>query len=352
MELNVYTPGFEYLGCIDTFTSFRFRRQCFDAGEIELHCQANENNLYLAQEDYFILRDGYDEIGVIEGRKIGDGDDGAMIAATGRLGNCILERAIIDKTYNINGKIEEAMRKLISEQLPKVYANIELGALNGFTETVSAQISYKSLLAALIALSKCSNIFFRLRPDVAGKKLIFETYKGKDRTISQAENPRVVFSDLDETLSSPTYEKNKKNYKNYAIVAGEGEGDARTVITVNRIKAGEDRRELFVDAKDLQKGDLTQDEYIAQLTQRGNEKLDEAVIVENFETSIETSGNYKYREDWDVGDEITCHKSEWNIIADTRITEAEEVYEQDTGENGTVTPVFGSPLPEKFNIGG
>ena len=43
------------------------------------------------------------------------------------------------------------------------------------------------------------------------------------------------------------------NYKNYAVVAGSGEGDQRQKVIVDN-SGGEKLKRLYVDARDLQKG--------------------------------------------------------------------------------------------------
>ena len=109
---------------------------------------------------------------------------------------------------------------------------------------------------------------------------------------------------------------------------------------------------LFVDAKDLRQKELTDAQYKAQLAQRGNEKLDDAAEVQNFESSVTRESGYVYRKDWELGDIVTCHKSRWGILIDERVTEVEEVFETETGAAGEITPTFGSPYPEKLSIGG
>lgn len=351
MDLNIFTPDFEFLGTIDTFESLRWRRQVFGTGEMEFHCEANAQNIMLTQEELFVHREGYDELGIIEGRSIAEAEEkGEMIAATGQLCNSILARAVLDRRYNINGPVEVAMRQMVADQMPRVYNRIVLGDLRGFDETITAQVSDRNLWDILAALSRATGILFRLRPDIGAGHFVFETYKGVDRTVGQTENPRVVFSDLDETLESPTYERNIKKHKNFAFIAGEGEGDARVRTTVDRTGNGAARREIFVDAKSVRKGDSTATQYLAELQEFGGEKLDAAGIVENFESQAKSENAYRYREEWELGDLVTAHKDRWGIIIDERITEVEEIYDESTGEAGQILPVFGSPLPEQFKI--
>ena len=131
-------------------------------------------------------------------------------------------------------------------------------------------------------------------------------------------------------------------------MAGAGEGDARTVVIVD-LSAGEEVRELYVDAKDIQLEDgVTDEEYKALLYQRGLEKLAECPRVESFEGDGEDVENFAYMVDWDLGDIVTVQYTHLGITMHERVTEIEEVYEKGAA---TYTPTFGSALPEKLNLG-
>lgn len=78
------------------------------------------------------------------------------------------------------------------------------------------------------------------------------------------------------------------DWRNYAYVLGEGEGSTRRQVIVDQ-RGGQERRELYVDARDLQQTvdgtTYTNAQYDAMLAQRGREKLAETRIVEYAEAS-------------------------------------------------------------------
>lgn len=133
---------------------------------------------------------------------------------------------------------------------------------------------------------------------------------------------------------------------NITVVCGAGEGLDRTIVEVDRT-SGEDRRELLVDARDLSQGEQTEDEYKAILTQRGHDKLDEHNRIQSFEAGIKSSSQFRYTEDWNLGDIVTGRQTEWGVSMDQRVTEVEEIYENDTM---TVVPTLGTPAPETYNL--
>jgi hypothetical protein len=347
MDLYLYSPAIEQQGVIDSYSSLRWRRKFFEPGEFELHVPATDENLSLLAENNIIHRLDRKEAGLIEGAAISSTDDGDEITATGRFLSSKFDDRIIMPTINFSGEVEVAMRKIVSDNAITVRSInlLSLGTLNGFTPTVSFQATYKNVLAVLEALAKSSNIGFRMRLDVPNKALIFETYIGTDKSVTQTANPYVLFSDEFRNITDPAYTLNSQSYKNYAIVGGEGEGDARIIVEVDQTN-GAPRRELWVDAKDLQQGDLTLTDYKAELNQRGLEKLAEAAKTESFEAAAVDTENFEYLTDWDLGDIVSFEK--WGILLNQRVTEVEEVYEKGIE---TITPTCGTPLPETLDLG-
>ena len=67
-------------------------------------------------------------------------------------------------------------------------------------------------------------------------------------------------------------------FGNYAIVAGQGEGVNREIITVGSNATGLDRHVIFVDARDLESSN--------DLPARGESKLNEHRRVLSFQSEI------------------------------------------------------------------
>lgn len=402
MDLYIYSPT-ELLGVVDSATSVRWRRKYFEPGEVEIHLPATTENLALCAIGHVIRRIGYDEAAVIEGQEV-DNDD---LTLTGRMLSSVLDHSIISKTYNFSGTYEAAMLALIAEAA-RASPQVKPGTAQGFTDPLSAQVTWKNLLTVEEKLSLASTIGFRMQFEPGA--WTFQTYKGTDRSVGQSVNPLVFFSDEFGNLSSPKYTRDVTALKNFAYVAGEGEGTDRTVVTVDQTDGGE-RRELYVNASDASStaeaeddftGDgttaaftlsrtpdsissvtiggtatsdytlngktvtftaapvsgaavaisydyaLTTAEYLAVLRQRGIEALAECPESESFEATGEDVENFQYRKDWDLGDIVTVQYTRLGITMNERVTEVEEVYENGTE---TVTPTFGTPLPETLDLG-
>jgi len=350
MDLYILDPDINQLGIIDGYSSLRWRRRFFEPGEFELHCKASAENLALLREGNIIHRLDRQEAAIIEGVTVEGTDNGDEITATGRMGSSMLDRRIITPTINFSGTVEDAMRKIVSDNAiaPRPLPHLVLGDAAGLTPTCTFQATGKGVLAVCSALAKAAPLGFRCRLDVPGKRWIFEVYDGVDRTVTQTARPYVLFSDEFHNITGPEYIINTTGYSNYAYVAGQGAGGDRIVVEVDQT-GGASRRELWVDARDLQQDtehSETLDAYKARLQQRGLEKLAEAARSESFAATAVDTANFAYLADWDLGDIVSFEK--WGIRLDQRITEVEEV---DEGGVMTITPVCGNPLPETLDLG-
>ena len=412
MDLYIYNPAIELQGVIDAFTSFRWRRRFFEPGEFELHCSATPEILSLLTEENIIHRLDRREAGIIEGIKIHSPDNGTgdEIVATGRMGSSMLDRRIITPTVNFSGTVEDAMRKIVSDNAitARPLPHLVLGTAAHLEPTASFQAAYKTALTVCEALGRAAPLGFRVRLDIPQKRWIFEVYGGTDHSVTQERNPLVLFSDEFQNIKGAAYSLNNTGYANYAIVGGENNGDGRVILYVDRTH-GEPSRELWVDANDLkstadaeddftgngsakaftlshlpssvssvsvggtptsdytQSGraitfaaapasgaaiavsyaySLTPEEYSDLLTQRGIEKLTDAAKPESFSADAVSTENFQYLTDWDLGDIVSFEK--WGVLLNQRITEVEEIYENGVA---TVTPVCGNPLPDTLNLG-
>ena len=341
--LSFYSPELVLRFDLGKYKSLRWRPMYDKPGEFELH--TSTHLFQMVERGQLILRaDRPKETVRVEGVKI----EGGALIITGRFLSCALADAGIRTQHRFDCHIEEAMRTLIQEEYNRVPRTLpmKLGTAGGFPATIQCQVSLKNLLTVLQAMAKAGGLGFRVYAAPEEQTLYFEVYEGVDRTEGQEDNTRVTFSDVYFNIDKPHYTENEANYKNYAIVCGAGEGMNRTIVEVDRTN-GEDRRELLVDARDLSQGEQTDAQYAAVLTQRGNDKLDEHNRIQSFEAGIKSSSQFRYTVDWNLGDIVTGKQTEWGVAMDQRVTEVEEVYENDAI---TVTPTLGTPAPETYNL--
>lgn len=305
---------------IDTYSSFRWTRKFFEPGEFELHVPntyANQNALY---PQSMIWRADDDEPGIVETIDM----QGQEIAVTGRLYTKVLEQNVIPG-FLFSGHSDDAMAATLS-----AVGMAPVTQLPGMTDSVSIQARWHTPLDLCQSIARADNLGFQLTKPRYGSS-VFRVYPGQSRNY--------VFSDEYDNLYEPHYTGSQKNYFTCAVVAGEGDGDDRKYVVVGT------GPQIYVDARDLQKGSQTDAQYEAQLRQRGYDKLAELQPVDSFEFSVNPKG---YKTEWDLGDLVKVQYTPWNRAGEYRITAVDEIYENSVT---TIVPTFGTPLPEKLTIG-
>ena len=164
--------------------------------------------------------------------------------------------------------------------------------------------------------------------------MTFNVTQGVDRSIGQDVNDIVVLStDMEDILTS-AYEVSIQDEKTIAFVQGEDSGSSRKSATAgDETKVGFDRKEMYVDARDLQSDStsgvsMTDSEYTKAMKQRGLEKLSDFIKTESFESSLRVfSGTqYKFGVDYFVGDTVTMQDARLGVQVDAVVSEAEEDY--------------------------
>lgn len=346
MELRIYNAEMQFLGLIENQTSVLWNRKYFEPGNFEVYCPVTPNNQNLLQRGHLVWIRGAAEAGVIEWLIIEQDDLRNQITAKGRFLSSYMSRRLIRPTYNIqNGLVETAMREILSNAAPLPL--VQLGEVKGYTERVSFQATYKNLMDYESKLARYANIGYRFRPNFSDKTITFELYKGLDRTFEQFERSRVVFSESYSNLLSAKYTLNDQLLKTVCYVGGQGEGSARTIaIAGDDSLTGLERREVFLNASDIQKDSLTDAQYIAALKQRGNNELQADALAESVECVTDANSNFVYGRDYDLGDIVAIRKEEWDLLINLRITELTEIYEYGAMK---VSPVFGNPLPSAID---
>lgn len=338
MRLTVLDKNFDTIGVIPLFRTLIWTRRYEKPGEFGLY--ASKDYFELLNQGRYLYRNDADELGVIDWVNYVQDTNGSREAyAKGNFAEYLLYDKVIYPTAILNGNVENGMRELVNtyainpEDPERKIQHLRLGELSGIDETIKIQITGDNLSEKLYGIGNSMELSHRIRYDFLTNDLAFEVWKGKDRRDIQTENSWAVFSNAFYNIRNVVYNRCGASYKNYAYVAGAGEGAARIVVEVDmRMYPEEERKEIYVDARDLQQQDgngnpIPLDTYKAQLVQRGREKLAEYRIVETVESGIDPFANLVYKKDFDLGDYCTYINTEINVETDKRITEVMETYE-------------------------
>ena len=196
---------------------------------------------------------------------------------------------------------------------------------------VNTQTSYRNLMDAVTDLCDAADV---------GIKTVFDPTTGIFSIVPYwGADSNAVFSKEYENIIDQVFTQSVADYASFALVGGEGEGAGRIIVPVGG-GSGEDRYEIFVDAKDLRAEDFPNN-YTDTLIFRGQQKLAELAMVEAFDATVNQYGNLSYKVDFDIGSKIQAVSKRWGVSLSARITEAEESYDR---EGMSLAVTFGKPL--------
>lgn len=344
MNIYVLDKQLNIVTIIDSYSSIIWTNRYYECGDFELYLAATQSLIYNLREDYMLIREGHEENAmIIETIQITTNvEDGNYLIVSGRCLKSIFYRRIIWEQTQVSGTIESCISTLINkniidpDNLDRKIENVELGVLIKTNTTMTAQYTGDNLGETITAICKTYGLGWDVALDLENKKIVFGLYSGVDRSYNQEKNSWVVFSDEYNNLLSTEYAYSKENYANVTKVAGEGEGLARKNTTVGDAK-GIDRYEIFTDARDLStnEGEITDEEYYSQLTEKGNEKLAEAVETENFFGEV-IDYQFIYGQDYSLGDVVEV-VNEYKMAAVSRVT---EVIESEDESGIYIIPTF------------
>lgn len=335
---------------VDTFQSVIWNIQFFGVSDFELQVAGTAKNIAALQVDKLLVRDidmgdnEYHNVMMIESRELSyDIDYGWILTCRGSGIKKIVGRRIIWNQTNLNGSVEKGIRNIINNNIinPKTTSrkitNFVLDTLNGYTDTFDVQLLGENIADWLENVGQLYGIGWDVY--IKNNKYVFSLKKGTDRTFNQNSVTPVIFSPEYDNLLSSTYTYEKNDYRNAALIGGEGNGTNQRTATIGTA-TGLDRYETYIDGGSVSSNGeiITEATYYKMLQDYGKEKLSNiSTYVEKFEGEVIANGMYTLNEDYFLGDLVQI-VNENGISAVSRIIEI--IYSEDA--NGiSLIPTFG-----------
>ena len=340
-SLFFFNKELNLLGVVDYFTSLRWRRKYFEAGEFEIVLPVNDYMMQFIDTDVIVMRNNYTEAGIIETIEFSDNGTNEEVTISGRFLTSLLARRIVKSKINFSGNTIEGMNTIVNAMTP-LTTQWETETVTMSSPHIDFQVTYKNVYDYLCKLSEYSNIGIRIVPNIDSKVYMFEVWKGLDRTSGQTENEEYSFSDDNYNIEQGKLVKSEKTKANYILVGGTGEEDNRVLVTVDTGKTGFDLYEVFSDQKSLSNKDLSDSVYRAKLKSIGDGKVSDGT----FQLEVTALVQQDYKVKWDLGDVVNIKKEKWGVYTTYRIIEVEEIIED--GKK-TIYPTFGNPLSSAWD---
>lgn len=335
MDVLILDKLFRTVDVVDTYESLIWTDRYSACGDFEIYTTCDRHAIDIFKEDYYLWSSESEHMMIIGPRKIeSDVESGNHYTVTGESLESILKRRIVWKQTSLDGNIQSQVKKLLNENI--INPSDTKRKISNFifeesddprfsSITVSSQFTGDVLYDAVKKVCDSANVGFKVTLNDQNQ-FVFKLYIGVDRSYDQIKNPYVVFSPNFENIVNSNYFSSSENLRNVALVAGEGEGTARKTVTIDDTSAsGLDRRELFVDARDISSstesgGTMTDSQYNYLLRGRGYENLAEYKAISTFDGEVEATQLYVYGRDFFMGD-ITQLENEYGMESKVRVVE-------------------------------
>lgn len=325
MVCNIYNQSLEKIAALTEFESLMWEEGYISAGAFQVVARKSDVTASAFKAGNFV---GVPQLSstLMVIRSVEDKD--GQMWAIGSESKTILSNRVHEGTA-VCGVVEKSLKEIIASQRPFPIVAVE--PIKGLTEKRRMQSTYGDLFT--ISQNWCDAVGygFRMVHDRTNKKLMYSVYEGKSTGYKASENIG--------NIANIYRAESENGWKNVAYVAGAGDGADRIVVLCGDVNSeGLERREMYVDARDIQPDGMTDSEYREALTDRGFEKLAESARVE--ELDFEILGN-DYGRLFGLGDKITCVLRGIGVKLEVKVMTAKTVVE---GNQITTTITVGNPV--------
>lgn len=282
----------------------------------------------------------------VETHKTGSSRANAEVTATGRAieGIATQERLVIPAAladYDAQTAVvaETAIKHYVTGQAgsgaaaARQIANLNVVGTSGRGSGVTVQARYQPVQDILLQIGLLSGMGWGTSLNRATGKVDFDVIVGTDRQAS-------VFFDFDfGTVTEWQDVDSILTSKTVAVVGGQGDLAARDVETrwSGSEPTGLDRREGFVDARDVAAGNLS------LLDARGDAFLGANGGTRTNEATISQFGSFQPGVDWYLGDVVLLRDAQAGVNEAARVVELERTWAQSAAVP-TVKAVVGKPF--------
>ena len=317
MNLNLYDADLNRIAIIGgQYISCLWKEGYNTIGNFSLELVATDEYKKKVSADCYVGRSDRKTLMVIKTVESSNG----RIIASGKQATRVLDDVSFVGTIESGSVIDTSIKNAYNKS--NKYRNLEF-ADTSLGVKYPHQISHKSFLVLCQTMCQSEDVGFRAVRDNGLVKVEFYQPKEKEN---------LVFSEKFGNLSVDSVVTSTENYKNYAIVLGQGEGENRIAVHVD-LTNGQERRDLIVDADDLQLEDgETTESYKSRLYARGIEKLLER--TKTFLCEFEPYSN-DFGAKYDLGDILKIYLTDYGITLKARVSE----FSQKSQNNKTTTTI-------------
>ena len=336
MEIEVFKRissfTFKSVAQIDEFKSLRNSRFYYKKDQFVLVVSASKNHVkWLVPDTVLLIGNAFYYIDKV----VSNGEKAEELTVSGKSLIGKMDKRIIWRTYSKTARPEVICFEHLTNEVTNpsdakrkinyltVNAPINLTGLS-----IQYQNSYGNVMEQIESLCETYDFgFYETATSFENpqNKIIF--FKGGDLS------DIVEFTIEDETLETENYENSNDDHSSTAIVYGEGEGTARKNVVVNPNLAGLERKEIYVDARDLQQETdgvkMPDNQYLEALKGRGVKSLAERQAILKIDGNINMKSKlFVFNRDYGIGDRVRITSERFNLSKVATLIGVEEVRDE------------------------
>lgn len=341
ISIKILSPNIDLLGEVDLYNSLFIDDSYDSVGEFQITTSVTRNKLKLFKKNNFIMiGNDCEKVGIIQYKSIDLNDEGKeILTIRGKSLDSILQSRVVhlgdDKSESVFvGKSTTLINKLMTDNLisptnpNRRIHNILVSIDDSLGELINWKIeSSLDVGQAITEICKVNNLGYKMYLHLPTKKIMFEIYKGVDKTND------VVFSlDLD-NIGRMNYVESNAHEKNVVYIRTEQAKVEFVTEYSNEETSGIDRLEVFTNHKELD-GEET-------IEMIGKNTLQDFVGVDSITGEMFSTHLFEYKKDFNLGDVVTVQNKGWGVVKKLRVMDIRQVYE----DRPRILITFGDELP-------
>lgn len=357
--------NFEIEEIIDNYESFSMTINYKSVGEFVLQL---DNRIDSAKELYKdrIIQYGRSHrfVGIITRVQLSVDEEGNEIRTVeGRTIGDLLSRRVVwmptDRSHRVmryEGKSETIIKDVITDNIinpedpDRKISNFRVKESKELGRDMFREFVFNNIEEVTEDLVSEENFGWEVYLDEDNGELVFDILEGNNYSVSQDENPHVLFSDRLGNIESQEFLDDESNHKNYLYLEYYSSLWSNTpsdwTLMGEEGVSGIDRREGYTKADIYMPERIPPDSLQLSVPPEeiGGWYLADKSPIQNFDAKVIDGQVFTYGEHYDIGDIVSIENKDWGIEVDLRIISV-TVESSGEGMDFDIYLTFGDKIP-------
>lgn len=323
LPVHIFDTSLEYIGMIEDYHSLNWAERYAEIGDFELEVPIEWETSPLIDFGNFLWIKSSDQLMIIEEKKVSSAGEKTSILITGQSAESLLKRRVLQYNTEIDGPAEINMYWFVTDNLTDPVASERKITLfeTGVPEMILPAVwddalEPQSVYDAVSLMAKVCGFGFKVVCadfTVDSPKLTFYVYEGMDRSYAQTDNVWIIFADKFNNVVDSSFFSSEKGMITIVWLLTEDTSpvfDDFWVYLPGSEPEDLDRIERVLEtnlSRDMTDPPMSGTKFYEVVDQRGMNFIKENGPYGLLEGDFDVQFNYKYGEDFFMGDIVQCN---------------------------------------------